>query len=501
MESMSSAEPGCSVSSPAAPSPAVAPVATEDSVPELVRFVHGHFDGVIDEVRVWDRALSLAEIQTGQYDTVTSGTGLVGRWALDQADGDARDSVGNNDGTISGGASFVTPGGLTGAGTPPTATAAAPAEGATVSGGTADLQVDVTDPDGDDTVVTFYLREIPEPAPDFQIAVLPDTQYLTEDPGLLQYFQAQTTWVMNNAVANNIQAVIHNGDLTENYNNVEAEFQRAETVMSTLEATSNEYPDGVPYIIAVGNHDENNGNTSLFNQYFGTSRFMGRSYYGGSYGNDNDNSYITFDVGSLKMMVVTVEWNGHTRQPVMDWARQTIQAHPDHFVIVNVHYLIGQGNPASFSTQGQGVFDEIDDLPNVKLMTCGHIGGEGRRQDTVNGNTIYTMLADYQFRTNSGDSWTRLWNFSPANNELTVRTYNILDDAYETDGNSEFTIPLDLSGDAGPFAVESTLDPHASGSQASAAVALQSGTTYEWYAEVSDCVHTVRTPVRRFTAG
>lgn len=48
---------------------------------------HGFFSGVLDEVRIWDRALPLAQIQAGRELPLVEAPGLVGRWALDATNG------------------------------------------------------------------------------------------------------------------------------------------------------------------------------------------------------------------------------------------------------------------------------------------------------------------------------------------------------------------------------------------------------------------------------
>ena len=47
----------------------------------------GFFGGVMDEARVWNRALTLAEIQSGKNQELTSGTGLIGRFGLNENGG------------------------------------------------------------------------------------------------------------------------------------------------------------------------------------------------------------------------------------------------------------------------------------------------------------------------------------------------------------------------------------------------------------------------------
>jgi hypothetical protein len=47
----------------------------------------GFFLGTIDEVRVWNRALPLTEIQSRMNRETTAGTGLIGRWGLNEGSG------------------------------------------------------------------------------------------------------------------------------------------------------------------------------------------------------------------------------------------------------------------------------------------------------------------------------------------------------------------------------------------------------------------------------
>jgi hypothetical protein len=49
----------------------------------------GFFNGVMDETRIWNRALTQADLRTGMNQALTTGTGLVGRWGMNEGTGTA----------------------------------------------------------------------------------------------------------------------------------------------------------------------------------------------------------------------------------------------------------------------------------------------------------------------------------------------------------------------------------------------------------------------------
>ncbi|MCH5599183.1 metallophosphoesterase [Niabella ginsengisoli] len=115
------------------------------------------------------------------------------------------------------------------------------------------------------------------------IAVLPDTQYYTalRHGGSMQMFQNQIDWILKNYKKEKIAYIIHLGDITDH--NAPSEWERAKSTMYRLDAT------GVPYGLAVGNHDQSpNGTPSLgsdttqYTKHFGKTHFGNRPWYGGA---------------------------------------------------------------------------------------------------------------------------------------------------------------------------------------------------------------------------
>jgi len=459
----------------------------------------GRLAGAVDEVRVWNRARTEAEIASTMFESLTSGDGLVARWALDEADRGAPDSVGGADGSVVG-ATFVTPGAAIDLGLPPVLGAATPAQDAAVSGESVEISVAIDDPDDDPFVATFYVRSITG-ADDFSIVVLPDTQYYTEEAGGLErFYYDQTQWIVDHRAEYGIVGAIHSGDIVDDGDRYAYEWMVASRAMGTLEEEIAGLPDGVPYAICVGNHDQTpNGtpdNTTSFNTHFGVERFAGRAYYGGHYGDDNDESWVTFSAGTLDFVVVSLQYDETPDPAVLAWARTIFESHPDAFGILSTHYVLdGDG---SFSAQGRAIYDALRDVDNVQIMTGGHISAEAQRTDTFEGHVVHSILADYQRREQGGSGWMRIWTLSPAKGELAVRTYSPTLDAWETDDDSELTLAVDLSGAGGDFTELASVGASAGHAATTTWSGLVPGRIYEWYVTVSDCAHTVRSPVHRF---
>ena len=272
----------------------------------------------------------------------------------------------------------------------------------------------------------------------FSIIALPDTQnYSTSYPAI---FVNQTQWIVDSKDTLNTVYVAHEGDVVNNASST-SEWDNADDAMSLLEnPVTTGLADGIAYGIAPGNHDEP---TTNFNLYFGSSRFSGKSYYGGHYGSNNDNSYMLFSAGEMNFIVVNLEWRPDST--IISWADGILQTYSNRRAIVVSHEILGYSN--DFTTSGQEIYNGLKGNPNLFLMLCGHNHTEGKRQDTYNGNTVNTLLADYQDRTNGGNGWLRIMEFSPDNNEIYVKTYSPWLDQWETDADSQFTLSYEMQPD------------------------------------------------------
>jgi hypothetical protein len=409
---------------------------------------------------------------------------------------------------------------------PVSATLISPQNNAPNLGASPILTVAVSNRAPENVTVTFYGREADTSylGRDFAIAVLPDTQnYARESSGngdaVKEMWFAQTDWIVANRVSRNIAYVAHLGDVTQNgdIKNGSAnttEWRNATNAMYRLEnPTKTLLPDGIPYGVAVGNHDQEpmydpDGTTTYFNKYFGASHFKNKSYYGGHYGDDNDSHFDLFSVSGLDFIVLYFEY-GRYGSGVLDWANDVLATNETRRAIVVTHYAGSDSTPSNLSNQGQALYDGLKGNTNFFLMLGGHVfnnDGEGSRTNTYQGNVVRTYISDFQGYMNGGNGFMRLMYFSPTNNLVTIKTYSPWLDEYRTDADSQMTFPYDMQssltpGQEGtPHSVLGVSTDVVPGSLTSCPFpALQPNTVYEWYVRVTDAAgNSVISPTGRF---
>jgi len=465
----------------------------------------GRFRGAIDEVRIWSRALTLSELQSGMNRTLRSGTGLVARWGFDEGSGEtAAESVGGVDGDVVG-AAWTAPAPFDASLPPDAPVLIAPADGASDQPTAVTLQVEASDPEGDALIATFYGRPLQVPEDDFALVVLPDTQYYCSQryEGAPEMFYAQTEWIVEQRELLNIQWVAHVGDLVDTASDG-AQWLVADEALSALEdPLTTGLEDGIPYGVAPGNHDQDpsgdpDGSTELFNQYFGVDRFEERAYYGGNFDENNDDHWGTFSVGALDFLVIDIEYDqGGEDVEVLLWADELIGDHPDHRVIVNAHHLIESSGV--LSDQGQIVYEALGHHDNLFLMLSGHLTDEVWRSDPAGETgTVYTVMADYQFDGDGGAGWLRVMEFSPAAGHIHVWTWSPWLEQFQDDDASDFELPYTM--DPVPFEEIGSVEVEA-GEASIVWRGLDEHTAYEWYVVLDDGGRETRGETWGFTTG
>jgi hypothetical protein len=278
---------------------------------------------------------------------------------------------------------------------------------------------------------------------DFTFVIFPDTQYMVEFEAITDVVPMWTSmcqWVVKNRKAQNIQAVLSVGDVTDDA--VSAQFEVASEGFRLMETA------GIPCVPIVGNHEYDlargmvggsgarDRRVTGFDSVFGPSRFEGKSYYGGSLNGSHANYYITLSVGKSKFLIVALEF--FPRQEAVAWASRVIDAYPDAETIILTHaYLHSDGTRiGKYGPEGYGLNDDCsgEDLwdrlirrkPNILAVVSGHIGAAPHatyRSDTGDGgNTVHAIKVNYQ-RSNWGDGWVGLLKFRPSLGTIEMSSY------------------------------------------------------------------------------
>lgn len=478
----------------------------------------GFFDGVVDEVRIWNYARTAAQIQTAMNLEITEAAGLLARWGLDEGSGTAVvDSTGNgNTGTIVGSAFARVPGTTFRTNQAPAQpTLNAPVNGATGVATSPTLSVAVSDADADAMTVAFLGRPVQSPtAPDFTLVAIPDTQHYVDDATRAPTFTAQTQWIVDNRAALNIAFVSHLGDIVEHIDAVPEEWTRANASLTVLDNNA------MKWGLAPGNHDMSSaGIATNYDLTFPVSRFAGYPWYGGYLGSspedpinrENKNNYELFSVGGLDFIVIHLEYD--MPDYAVAWADRILRQYPNRRAIIATHLFLNASGARpttvlnrSNGTPAETVWQQIIRTNcNVFLVLNGHYPGEANRTDlNACGQPVHQLASDYQSRSNGGDGWLRYMRFRPSENRIYVYTYSPTLNGgagqFETDANSQFVLDYNMQGT--PYTTIAANTGVASGSNSTATWAnLTSGAEYEWYATVSDGQVTTTGPVWRFTTG
>ncbi len=353
------------------------------------------------------------------------------------------------------------------------------------------LEITVSDPDVADMLdINFYGREAgtTTTSPDFTFVLIPDPQNFASTGTL---YDNEMLWIKNNMTDSNIVFVTCVGDLV-NTSSSTSEYSNADAAFDILDAA------GVPYSVSPGNHDEGFGGTVEWPNYFGTSRFSGKSWFREAYNNFNFCSF--FSASGNDFIVINLEYNPGTA--VLTWADELLGNNPTRRGIVVQHDILNTNN----SWNNQASFTALKNNPNLFMMLCGHMhsGSDGaayREELGDDGHTIHVVQADYQDI--SSDNFIRLLRFSPSEDMIYMTTYAPNNGSKIITSPDQMNMVYDMyNGTSTPYELIGTDEYVANSANASTTwPELLENTEYEWYATVSDGLLSTTGPVWSFTTG
>lgn len=303
----------------------------------------------------------------------------------------------------------------------------------------------------------------------WSIVALPDTQNYAESSNRITYARDQTNWIVDNLSPENIVFVSHEGDIVYDGDN-RTQYERMDEVMSTLDGE-------VPYATTPGDHDwfdeeDRSSSTEYYREFFGESRYEGRSWFGGSAPNDLSH-YQLFSAGGYEFLHIDLEWEapGDANDPdtPLGWAQSIMDQYPGRPTMITTHSYVWDGDPPGRTTfieetnddgsSGEEIWQEIiEPNPQVFMVLNGNFheesGSDAGEHHQVSMNDadllVYEMLANYQNYPNGGNGLLRLIRFVPdggSNNQdrIEVKTYSPSLDEYRTDDSSQFSFNLNFA--------------------------------------------------------
>ncbi len=389
----------------------------------------------------------------------------------------------------------------------------APADGSVAGSVDVPLSVRASDPDGGSLTVKFEGRRLGATVPvggggqPFTIVALPDLQNYTYN-NRQGTIRQQAQWVVDTRSQLNTAMAVQLGDLVSEEENP-TQWGHTSTGLKVMDDA------GVPNTVVAGNHDFDTtaGTFAEYDQYFPPSRYATASWtpstasYGGYLGQNlfgpdpvdrrNMDNFALFSAGGRDFVVLNLEWEAP--QYALDWAAKVLAAYPQRIAVVTTHSFVGLNGLRRTTPERPGGTsadkmwtDFVSQQCSIKLVLSGHFhngdAGEASRSDLNRcGQPVQQILSDYQDRPNGGDGWLRYYTFDPAASTMTARTYSPKLGTFESDADSAFTVPFQLTGtQPAPFsAIGETAV--ASGAVASRTwTGLDPNTTYEWRAVSSD---------------
>jgi hypothetical protein len=279
------------------------------------------------------------------------------------------------------------------------------------------------------------------PGDNFTIVLIPDPQ--NESEYAPDVFTNETQWIADNKNTHNIVFITQSGDIVNTADNV-TQWGNANMAVNIIDAA------GIPYSIGPGNHDMTLMTpTSLYETYFGVSRFSGKSWYGGHYGTNNYNNYSLFSASGMDFIMINLQYESTSNQ--LNWADNLLKTYSNRRGIVVQHDIIDIDN----SWVNEAPYASLKDNPNLFLMLCGHMhsssdGAAYRVEEGDDGHTIYIMLADYQDYPNNGDGIVRILQFSPSENMVYATTYSTYTGTSITTSPDQIEIAYNMSGNLPP---------------------------------------------------
>jgi len=265
----------------------------------------------------------------------------------------------------------------------------------------------------------------------FSIIWLADTQNIANHQDS-DVFKAMGEWILEQEDSLNIKYIVQTGDMVENG------FK--EKQWKSFDVLLGQFYGKIPYFPIAGNHDLG-VKLEDYSAYLELP-FIKMLPQDHVYGHGRA-IYAEFQAGGQSFLLLGAGWNEHVTSSV--WMNEVLRAHPNHIAILMFHSYID--SDGQLSHQGIEIHDMIvAKNPNVRLVLCGHLRGNGYRleefdddRDGEMDRVVNAMLYNYQNYDITKSGQIRVLSFDTATRNLHVFTYSPFTKRYYEDDSFHST--------------------------------------------------------------
>ena len=251
----------------------------------------------------------------------------------------------------------------------------------------------------------------------YNMVIIPDTQYVVQ--GKSSIMEDAVKWLTDNKDSAKISAVMHLGDLTESTNGppLAQEWENARNSFYQLADS------GMKAVMVRGNHDSQSEFVNNMGPGSDWADTMEAKNPGAVVHEPNDglSSYMTFEAGSYRYMVVAIGYGRASDDAA--WLSGVLDKNPNIPTIVISHDLVSRS--FGLSNAGRNIWNVARAYDQVFMMVGGHYNGYGNSILTNDaGNPVINILADYQDEYMGGNAWFKFAEFDEENNKIYFKTFS-----------------------------------------------------------------------------
>lgn len=253
----------------------------------------------------------------------------------------------------------------------------------------------------------------------YNVVFLPDIQNAAEfRPEVLQ---TAAGWLNRSKELVNAAAIISLGDSINSYDD-QAQWDSALSFYNELEKGN------YNILQQPGNHDYGD---SYYLDTFGPESDFGKrqSERGVVYSPEGYSSYMMFDGGSYRYLVISLSYAHIFKKSEQEWFESVLQQYGDCPTIVTSHSFqdVDAAKPSEvkLNDRGKTVWKIAKKYNQVFMMISGHNHGAGEEvllNDS--GNDVYSIMADYQFSYNGGNAFFKFAEFDEAHGKIRLSTFS-----------------------------------------------------------------------------